>query len=106
MSRRQSLARHERRAVHLGDDRSTVGQIEPDDAPDPGFVELGGDDRHPEDGGDGLGERFRHRHGGGGGHDRPTRYLSRCGSTRSARPHTAGSTEVTMVRAFKRSSDS
>ena len=47
--------------MHLGDDRSIVGQLEAGDDTDPGFVEPGGDDRHRESGGDGMCERPRHR---------------------------------------------
>jgi hypothetical protein len=61
--RRQAPERHQGDAVHLGDDRSTVGQVESDDDPHPGLVEPGGDDRHGKGGGNGPGERFGYRHG-------------------------------------------
>ena len=59
--RHQALERHERRAVHLGDDRAAVGQLQADDDPDPRFVEPGRDDRHGERGRDALGEHLGHR---------------------------------------------
>jgi hypothetical protein len=61
--RRQPLLRRGRCAMHLGDDPSTVGQIEADDDADPGFVEPGGDDGHGQRGRNGTGELVGHRHG-------------------------------------------
>jgi hypothetical protein len=46
--------------VQLGDDGSTVGQLEAGDDPDPGFVEPGRDDWDSEGRRDGRGERLGH----------------------------------------------